>query len=50
MAFERPDLDRHGGLGQVEFGGGARKTEVARHGFESLQLAQGGIFHRQNDL
>ena len=43
--FLELDLRRHGRLRQVQLFGGARKAQVARHGFEHLQLAQRGVVH-----
>ena len=40
--FELADVIGNGGLGQRQFGGGARKAAVGGHGMEGLEL---GISH-----
>ena len=45
VAFQRFHLRRYGRLGQVQFLGRAGVAEVAGHGFEHFQLAQGGMLH-----
>ncbi len=41
--FQAAHLHGDGGLGQVQFVGGARERQVARHRLENLQLAQGQV-------
>jgi hypothetical protein len=45
LILQRLHLHRHRRLGQVQFLGGARKGQVARHRLEDLELAQGDVLH-----
>ena len=46
VLLQLANLCGHRGLREMQLLGGAREAQVARHGFEHLQLTQRGIAHR----